>query len=262
MIFIIITILLLISLFYRKKWYDEYVNYTNYDYHIFPKLKFDTILEILNKYTKKFENKTLTKHLRFIPGTFNNNIIKKISCLLTPIIKKINDMTRENFIVTEYKEILLSLDKSNTIYVFIDFFIYNKKNFGPKKRLLTNIVVNNSGFKYLNHIRLYNNGKITNGIVDNTSLESMFIRNYQDLKIDHYKKRNKTILPDDLNRIDSFPCNNIINIWNNNGLKWSEKNIIPYFNPTVTGLPRDNEGLLGMFDLAVGIPSFPTSHSI
>ena len=249
----------------------------NYNFQVFPKLDFNNIINLLNENTEKFEKRKLIKHLRFIPGTFDNKLLKKIDCLVKPIINRINNLNKETYIIMEYNEIILSLDKENNIYVFIDFFIYNTKHFNQKRRLLINIAVNNLGHKYLNYINLYNSGKIDNGIIDKTILETGPINNYKDLKISNYKKRNPWILPDTLTNIKPFPCNNIVNIWNNKSIKMvkykgkkcfginssnNSRNIMPYFNPTLNTLPRDNLGLLGLFDLAVGIPSFPTSQGV
>lgn len=68
-----------------------------------------------------------------------------------------------------------------------------------------------------------------------------------------------------------FPCRQIYNQWNHQGVQKTEINcnginsscskrrVVGSYNPTITELPRDNLGLNAMFDLAVGIPSFPTS---
>ena len=68
-----------------------------------------------------------------------------------------------------------------------------------------------------------------------------------------------------------FPCRQIYNQWNHQGVQKTEINcnginsscsqrrVVGSFNPTINELPRDNLGINGMFDLAVGIPSFPTS---
>jgi len=278
MIFVIITIIAILALNYLYRLFFKHkIIQKTVSLQVMRKLDFNETIKMLNENTEKFENLKLIKHLRFIPGTYNDKLLKKISCLINPIINKINELSRDIYIVMEYKEIILSLDKNNNIYIFIDFFVYNVKHFNQKKRLLINCVVNNLGYKYLNHIRLYNFGKIDNGILDKTVLETSKITNYKNMKISGYKKRNAWILPDTLTNIKPFPCNNIINIWNNKSIKMVkykgkkcyginssnfQRNSMPYFNPTLNTLPRDNLGLLQLFDLALGIPSFPTSHSV
>ena len=70
-----------------------------------------------------------------------------------------------------------------------------------------------------------------------------------------------------------FPSRKVYTEWTKQGIQYTDnglgtdginssdydRRIVASFNPTVTGLPRDNFGLKSIFDLSVGIPSFPTS---
>jgi len=89
-------------------------------------------------------------------------------------------------------------------------------------------------------------------------------------------QRNNWIQPAIAKKIEEagasvFPCRQVYNLWNSQGIQKTDyecnginssplkRRVVGSYNPTVNELPRDNLGLHGFFDLAVGIPSFPTS---
>lgn len=93
------------------------------------------------------------------------------------------------------------------------------------------------------------------------------------------REANKWIESYEIKNIDSdvFPSRKIYNCWDEKGIQLTDilenkdngvnsatvkRKVVGNFNPTLIGLPRDNLGLHQLFDLSVGIPSFPTGNSI
>lgn len=89
--------------------------------------------------------------------------------------------------------------------------------------------------------------------------------------------RNSWINPENINKYNVFPSRNVYNTWDKRGIQMidpenknsqginsstTKRPIVGNFNPTLIGLPRDNLGLHSQFDLSLGIPSFPTGHSL
>ena len=220
----------------------------------------------------------LDKRVRFIPGTLTTAIKEKINCILVPIINYVNELTTMDFIVMEYNTVLIELDIEKNFKLDIDFFIYNKRDHNSKTRIVCNIIVDHLDNKYINYIHRYNdNGDLNVSLLNHTELEHSLIKNYKNLRINPYFIRNKWISPNKLTNMNPFPCNKIYNIWDTNGIKYIKKNgkqcygtnssagkrnVLPRQNPTIHTLPRDNLGLLGLFDLSVGSPGIRPRGSI
>ena len=283
LIFIILLSFLIYSL-YKPRSTMIKDTYNNQIIHQ-PILTLDNALDTIsnmdnNNNDPTFGNPTfgkLDKRVRFIPGTLTTAIKEKINCILVPIINYVNELTTMDFIVMEYNTVLIELDIEKNFKLDIDFFIYNKRDHNSKTRIVCNIIVDDSDNKYINYIHRYNdNGDLNVSLLNHTELEHSLIKNYKNLRINPYFIRNKWIPPNKLTNMNPFPCNKIYNIWDTNGIKYIKKNgkrcyginssagkrnVLPYQNPTIHALPRDNLGLLGLFDLSVGIP-INTAHGI
>ena len=108
-----------------------------------------------------------------------------------------------------------------------------------------------------------------------TSLENSFIKfNVNSLGVqDNSNYRNLWIQPKPAQVIEksslkTFPCRKIYNVWNPKSIKSTDnetsecyginsschdRRVVGGYNPTLHELPRDNLGLLGMFDLASSV---------
>ena len=282
MLNILIFIIILLSFFIysiynpRSKIKDNYNNKIMHQ----PVLTLDNALNTISNMAQnnlftfdKLNNPTfgkLDKRVRFIPGTLTTTIKEKINCILVPIINYLNELTTMDFIVMEYNTVLIALDIQKNFKLDIDFFIYNKREHSSKTRLVCNIMIDDLDNKYINYIHRYNdNGNLNVSLLHHTELEHSLIKNYKNSRINPYFIRNKWIPPNELTNINPFPCNKIYNIWDTNGIKYIKKNgkqcyainssagkrnVLPIQNPTIHALPRDNLGLLGLFDLSVGTP--------
>ena len=89
--------------------------------------------------------------------------------------------------------------------------------------------------------------------------------------------RNSWINPKNIKKYNVFPSRNVYNTWDEKGVQMIDSEnkdntginssttlrpIVGNFNPSLIGLPRDNLGLHSQFNLSLGIPSFPTGHSL
>lgn len=280
LIFIILLSFLIYSL-YKPRSVMIKNTYNNQIMHQ-PILTLDNALNTISNMNHIFSNPIfgkLDKRVRFIPGTLTTTIKEKINCILVPIINYLNQLTTMDFIVMEYNTVLIDLDIDKNFKLDIDFFIYNKKDHNSKTRILCNILIDYQDNKYINYIHRYNdNGDLNVSLLNHTELEHSLIKNYKNLRINPYFIRNKWIppIPNELTDINPFPCNKIYNIWDTNGIKYIKKNgkqcyginsssgkrnVLPSQNPTIHSLPRDNLGLLGLFDLSIGLP-INTAHGI
>lgn len=276
LIYITFIVLLLSFLLYivynpkKKKNKDLYHNPIE-----IPLLSLDDALKFMNSIPQENYNfGSIRKSVRFIPGTITTDIKNKVSCIIQPLVSTLNKLSKKDFIIMEYNTILIDLDIDNNFKLGLDFFINSIKD-NKRLRLVAEIIVDNLDNKYLNYMNKYNNSELDLSILDKTSLENSAVKNYKNLRVNNWMLRNKWIPPKGNTNNKPFPCNKLYNIWDNNGINYVERcskgcyginsapgvrSILPKWNPTLHTLPRDNLGLLGLFDLAVGMPG-SNAHS-
>ena len=220
--FLIITFIIVLISFLL---YTRYNTKITIDYYHNPQEKIlllmdDALQTMNNNSLEKYLFKNVSKSVRFIPGTITTRIKTKIGCIIQPLIDTLNKLTEKQFIIMEYITVLIDLDVDNNFKLRLDFFINSIKD-NKQLRLVAEIIVDNMDNKHLNYINKYNNKYNNNSdvelfLLDKTSLEHSDIKHYNTMNLER-------------------------------------KNILPNWNPTIHGLPRDNTGLYGLFDLSVGL---------
>ena len=251
---------------------DEILNYRPGTFNEKLLLKIHSILNpIINKINKLTNTKQILLNIDNVnTSKYNNNNTEKIT--VDFFVYDIKNYVQTRLICTiifiDNKYNLNNINLSNSNY------IENKqKNESIRPDIDSSLIIKDSNFlkndvKYDISKTTLENSMLKYGTKNNGILEKNMHSWIQPIEAEKIEKSNKPIFPArkvktewNVKGIQPIESSIPVGIWDKFGINSSDnsRKVIASFNPTVTGLPRDNFGLHSLFDLSIGIPSFPHS---
>jgi len=172
---------------------------------------FEESIKYINHLKKNIDNtfNSMSKKI-YRPGNTTKQLKKYITCILSPIIDNINQLTNMYFMIVDYDIIIIEKDAVNNTKLLIDFFIHDIKQVHTR-RLIIELIISDTNTKTIRYIHLANAQSLLN---KNIPLVSDDIHNIGTNSI--LKKQNT----DDLNHQDIHYI-----IGNRNNSKLSYKHI-------------------------------------